>query len=598
MEEEIRLQGHGVSPGIAIGQFFFYAPVEEVRTGLPGRVLQRRQVPLEIARYREALEQSRLDISHLKERLECDHLLEGVGILEAQLHMMNDPLITREVEREIRSSCCTAEQVFCSTIHRCEERFRLLSDPALRERYGDIEDVARRVLRYLRSYERPSLADAPKGAVVFAQELVASDTAEALEGAVVAFVTEKGSITSHAAIVARAGNIPYVTHIEWHVVPELQQGTVIVDGTSGQVIIHPNKETLAHYRRLRRHLIDRREGLQAVGQLKAETFDGQSVHLSANLEIDSDLDSLHRYGGCGVGLFRSEYLMLNGGSFPSEAEQFICYRRIVREMRGLPVVIRVFDVGGDKPSGRTETRRALNPYLGWRAIRFLLREPQIFQTQLRAILRASAYGDVGIMFPLVSGLQELLEAKHLLNEVRAQLIAEGVSIGSSVRIGCMIEVPSAAIIADLLAKECDFLSIGTNDLVQYSLAVDRGDPALSGHYTPTHPGILRLIKLVVSEANRWRIPVTVCGEVAADPRYTALLLGLGVHELSVSPRHIPTIKNAIRRVSIVSALRLADQALSLSTASDVLHLLTSDYSRLMPEDTYGCLVAAEEPVYQ
>lgn len=594
---EIKLKGLGLSPGIALGKLFIFSATEDIGSPTPLPSLSVRQIPAEITRYREALEQSRLDLRHLRERLESDHVPDGVDILDAQLQMMDDPLITQEVEVDISAARQNAELAFCKVIQRCEQRFRSLADPILWDRYRDIQDIARRVLRYLRSQEHPSLANAPKDSVVFADALSASDTAEALDGAVAAFVTEQGSVTSHAAIVARAGNIPYVTHVELSQIKDIANGTqVIVDGYTGQVILFPTKATLTHYKQLRQNHKQRDKGLQAIGRLKAETFDGYEVRLSANLEIDSDLESLHRYGSCGVGLFRSEYMMMAHEGFPSEAEQFICYRRIVRQMRGLPVVIRVFDVGGDKALGTSEWRRDLNPYLGWRAIRFLLREPQIFQTQLRAILRASAYGDVGIMFPLVTGLQELLAAKQLVQETRQQLVDEGFVFAKEVRIGCMIEVPSAAIVTDLLAKECDFLSIGTNDLVQYALAVDRGNPALSGHYTPTHPGIVRLIRLIVTEANRWNVPVTVCGEIAADPRYTALLIGLGVHELSVSPRRIPLIKNVIRRLSMVFAMELADRVLGLSTAEEILELLDQEYQRLVPEDTQpGLLACAETP---
>lgn len=598
--KEIRFKGQGLSSGVAIGKLFFFSPTEELSTSNPSLPpLSIRQIPSEIERYRNALENSRLDLRHLRERLESDRLPDGVDILDAQLQMMDDPLITQEVETDIRTTRHNAEMAFCQVIQRCEQRFRSLADPALWDRYRDVQDIAKRVLRYLRSHDRYSLADVPKDSIVFADELTASDTAEALEGAVSAFVTVQGGVTSHAAIVARAGNMPYVTHIDLSQVKDIAPGTqVVVDGDSGEVILSPSKVTLTHYRKLRRQQNERYQGLQEIGRLKAETYDGYPVRLSANLEIDSDLDLLHHYGSCGVGLFRSEYMMLTHEGFPSEAEQFICYRRIVKQMRGLPVIIRVFDVGGDKALGTSEWRRDLNPYLGWRAMRFLLREPQIFRTQLRAILRASAYGDVGIMFPLVTGLQELLAAKKLVEEARQQLIEEGLVFGKDVRIGCMIEVPSAAIVADLLAQECDFLSIGTNDLVQYSLAVDRGNPALSNHYTPTHPGIVRLIRLIVTEANRWKIPVTVCGEIAGDPRYTALLIGLGVHELSISPRRIPVIKHAIRRLSMVEAVELADQALGMTTAEDILDVLNQVYGRLVPEDKINGaeLSCAEEPV--
>lgn len=579
--EEIRLQGQGVSSGIAIGRpFHYHSPDEGVKKA--SQPLSQSQVSREITRYRSALQHARDNLQTLIERLRADGVEEGVEIFDAQLQMMDDPFFTEGVEEEIRRSCQGADTAFWAVIQQCEQQFKSLPDPTLRDRYGDIEDVARRVLRYLRRAERSALAHAPEGSVVFAHELMASDAAEALEGAMAGLVTEKGSMTSHAAIVARAGQVPFVTHIEPGCLNRVGKDLVVIDGATGEVILNPSKATLAHYRKLQGQLAMRHAELLETRRMKAETYDGYEVRLSANLELEGDLEALQRYGGLGIGLFRSEYLMLAHNRFPSEAEQFICYRRIVRQMRGLPVVIRAFDVGGDKMPRGSELRKEANPYLGWRAIRFLLREPQIFETQLRAILRASAYGDVGILFPLVSALQELLDAKALLNRVRQNLVDEGEPVAERVRIGCMIEVPSAAIISDVLARECDFLSIGTNDLVQYCLAVDRGNPTLSAHYTPTHPSVLRLIRLVVSEANRVGIPVSVCGEMAADPQYVPLLLGLGVHELSVSPRHLPIIKNAIRHLSIVEAVRIAEQALSRTTASEVLELLATSQSHPHP----------------
>jgi phosphotransferase system enzyme I (PtsI) len=346
---------------------------------------------------------------------------------------------------------------------------------------------------------------------------------------------------------------------------------------------------LAKYQLLRDQLNLHLQKLKQAGKLESETYDGYKILLSANIEMFSELDMLHQFGGSGVGLLRTESIFLTKENFPTEEEQYHVYRRFVEKMDGLPIVVRTFDLGGDKYLRNQQSMHEVNPFLGCRAIRFLLREKEIFKTQLRAILRASAHGDVSIMFPMVSTLSELLEAKDLLNESKQELINCGKAVSEHLPIGCMIEVPSAAIISDLLAKECDFLSIGTNDLVQYSLAVDRSNNALRNLYRPTHPSVIRLIRLVVSEANHQGIPVALCGEVAADPRFTPLLLGLGIHELSVASRYIPVVKHAIRNTSIVAASKLAEKALSLSSATEIEDLINREYRQNVPEDCfYNC----------
>jgi len=440
-------------------------------------------------------------------------------------------------------------------------------------------------MAYLSEDTVVSLGNIPPNSIIFARELTASDTAEA-DSAVQAFVTETGSSTSHAAIVAKAKGIPYVTNIDFDRLGHgFHEQTVIVDGRTGEIIVNPSDETLQKFESLRKQLDGHLSRLGEIGQLKSETYDGYHVRLSANIEVANELEMLHRHGGEGVGLFRSEYLFLANECFPTEEEQFLIYKDIVEKMRGLPIVIRTFDVGGDKCLGDDHPFEG-NPFLGCRAIRFLLKEKEIFRTQLRAILRASAYGDVRLMFPMVSALPELIEAKKIVKEVRAELEIKKVPMSNHIKIGCMIEVPSAAIISDLLAKECDFLSIGTNDLVQYALAVDRGNLAMSNLYTPTHPSVMRLIRLIVSEANNQGIPVTVCGEVAADPRFTPLLLGLGVHELSVALRYLPIVKNAIRNTSIVEASRIAERAMQLTTAEEIQAMLDEEYRKSNPEDYF------------
>ena len=376
---------------------------------------------------------------------------------------------------------------------------------------------------------------------------------------------------------AKAKGIPYISSIPSEALQDAMNAQVIVDGRLGILIIYPNEKSVKEYSQLQVELAEEALALQDIGDLKTETYDGYSVTLAANVDMDSELDMLHQYGGDGVGLYRSEFVFLNHQRFPSEEEQYRTYRRMVEKLRGLPIVVRTFDIGGDKQLLNHETPKEGNAFLGCRAIRFLLKQKDIFRSQIRAILRAAYQGDVSIMFPMVSGLSELREAKEFVRETQKELKKEKIPHRQKIKIGCMIEVPSAALIADLLAPECDFLSIGTNDLVQYSLAVDRSDQSLSDFYTPTHPSIIRLIKMTVVAAQRFGIPVSVCGEIAADPRFVPLLLGLGVQQLSVAARFLPEIKLTIRETSIVDAIELADQALQLSTAAEIDELLDKGF---------------------
>lgn len=580
---ETFLRGHPICRGIAIGRPFFFAFVED---DIPDFHVSANDIEAEVNRYRKAVQRGEEDILRLRKQLEQERIIEGAAILEAHQQMMQDPLLTFEVEKQIRASRKNAESVFQSVIKQYQKRFSSISDPFFRERFKDLQDISRRVLSYLRQSVRFSLADIPAGSIIFARDFTPSDIAEANNAKASALVAQSGSSTSHAAIVAKAKGIPYVANVDFEGIDLNNETDVIVDGRTGDIIVNPTPQTLAKYQQLYEKLKMHRYLLEHSGRLQAETYDGYRIRLSANIDMLNEAEMLHQYGGSGVGLFRSEYIFLANEQFPSEEEQFHIYRRIVEKMHGLPIVIRTFDIGADKRIANSKLPQEVNPYLGCRAIRFLLRERGIFKAQLRAILRASAFGDVSVMFPMISSLSELLEAKSIVKETYAELEAsEGLKL-KPLRIGCMIEVPSAAIISDLLAKECDFLSIGTNDLVQYALAVDRDNHMMSSLYTPTHPSVLRLIKLIVHEANRHGIPVTVCGEVASDPRFTPLLLGLGVHELSVAARYIPIVKNAIRNTSIVAASQLAEKAMSLSTADEIDELLNQEYKQNVPEDCF------------
>lgn len=581
-KQEIVLKGVAISRGIAIGKPFVIALSEDK---VPEFTVAPEHIETEIQRYRQAIQQTRKEIQYLQRQLTHAHLLEGADILEAQLEIMQDSLFVSHVEQEIQRTRKNAEAAFQSVLEAYQEKFQALPTAFFRERFADVQDIARRILGHLKASTRISLTSLPPESIIFSRELSASETAEANLTHAIAFVTTFGGINSHASIVAKSRGTPYVSNISFEGINLQQHTLAIVDGRSGVVILSPSANTLAHYQLMYHELRNHLKKMEGIHTLGVETFDGYPICLSANIEKASELEMLHRHGGHGVGLFRSEYIILAKARFPTEEEQFEIYKDLAEKMQGSPIVIRTFDVGGDKCFADQSINQEINPYLGCRAIRFLLKEREIFAAQLRAILRAGQYGDVRLMFPMVSTLSELREAKQAVEEAKEALRRRGERV-PEIRIGCMVEVPSAAVIADLLAKECDFLSIGTNDLIQYTLAVDRSNHALNSLYTPTHPSVLRLIRSVVQEAHRHQIPVTVCGEVAADPRFIPLLLGLGVHELSVATRYIPIIKHAVRHTSIVSASQLAEKALTLATAEEIQELLSKEYKQIVPDDCF------------
>lgn len=578
LDQEIIVKGRSICRGIAIGKPFFLNrddfTIFEMR--IPAAHMQR-----EIERYRHALSCSKQDIKRLQKQLEMESASEGILILEAQLEMLQDPLLTTEIEKEIKKNKKNVEFVFQQAILKYQERFKSIGDAFFAERFQDLQDLSRRIFSYLNESSNVSLNDIPTNSIVCTQELTASDAAGAQAFCVSAFVTEKGANTSHAAIMAKAKGIPFVTNVSLQALKEHALQLMIVDGRTGKVILNPSKETLEEYERLKDRMHRQFKFLEQFTKWPAQTFDGYSIRLCANLDMTHEIDLIHELGGQGIGLFRSEYIFLPKNEVPSEEEQFQIYHRIVERMKGLPVVIRTFDIGGDKAVLNASFANESNSSLSFRSTRFFLKEQALFKSQLKAILRASVNGNLSILFPMISTLSELREVKRMIQEVREEL-----KLFHPVRVGCMIEVPSAALIADHFAKECDFLSIGTNDLVQYALAIDRGEQASHEFYEPTDPSVIRLIKLVTSEANKAKIPVSVCGEIASDPRFTALLLGLGIQELSVAPRYLPIIKNAVRKTSIVDAVQLAEKVLCMKTAQEVLEFIVNDYRKKFPEDLY------------
>ena len=578
---ELRLRGTPISRGVAIGTSFL---LHNVEYSVSVYSITEHEITSEIQRYQRALIRSKQEIQFLQKQFEQDRTAEAAEILDTHVQMLHDPFLTSAVEEQIRLHQKNVEFVFQAVIKEYQDKFHNMEDPFFRERYRDIQDISKRILSHLREGTRISLTDTPNNCVVCARELTPSDVAEAKIGYVNAFISEMGGTTSHAAIMARAKGIPYIANVPFNLLKQIKDCFLIVDGCSGEIIINPSEETLTKYREQQKQLNHLMIELEREGSFPIETFDGYNIKLFANVEMVQDVELVHRYGCNGVGLFRSEYILVPQNGYPNEEEQFLIYKSLVTKMNGLPITIRTFDIGGDKYHQFHELQNEINPLLGCRAIRFLLKEKHLFKTQLRAILRSSYFGNLSILFPMISNLSELIESKRLLNEAKEELEKEGKNVSDSIRIGSMIEVPSAAIISDFIAKECDFLSIGTNDLIQYSLAVDRSNQSLHKLYNPTHPSILRLIRWIVRSAHQSKIPVVLCGEMAADPRFTALLLGLGIHEFSVTARYLPVIKNAIRNTSIVEATQLAEKALMLDNSDAIESLIFEEHRKKMQSD--------------
>lgn len=576
--DDIILKGHTINRGIAIGKIFFLNRDEfqVFEIDIPSKYVER-----EINRFRNAISRSKQDIKRLQKQLEVESAPEGILILEAQLEMLQDSLLTKEIENEIRKTKKNAEFIFQRTVEEFQKRFEEVGNSFFLERFQDLKDLSRRILSYLYETGNLTLNHVPHGSIICAQELTSSDVAEASSANVQGFITETGGSTSHAAIMTKGKGIPYITKINLQDLKKSVDQLVILDGRTGKVIVDPNEKTLKNYESLKFKILSQTRQLEQMTQWPAETYDGYSVKLLANLDMTTEIDLIHQFGGEGIGLFRSEYIFLPKNEIPSEEDQYRIYTEVIKKMGELPVVIRTFDLGGDKISSLYPFVNDRTPSFGIRTARYLLKEKGMFKAQIKAILRASAYGNVSILFPMISTLSELRDAKKIVYAAQEEL-----EIKSKIRIGCMVEVPSAALNADHFVKECDFLSIGTNDLTQYSLAIDRCDLAEHESHEPSDPSIIRLIKYITEEADQEGVPVSVCGEIASDPRFTSLLLGLGVQELSVTPRSLPVIKNAIRNTSIVEAVQLAEKILTLSTSEEVLEVLQEEYQKISPQDLY------------
>ncbi|MBO24728.1 MAG: phosphoenolpyruvate--protein phosphotransferase [Verrucomicrobiales bacterium] len=525
----------------------------------------------EEARLQTALAETRKQLTAVQERLRDEFGAKESQIFDAHLLVLEDPALMEEVGRQVRDEHHTPEYAFYTASEKYAEALSAVDDSYLSERAADIRDVTQRVLGNLMGQpQQAGVSDLTEPCIVVANDLTPSDTAQLDPAKVLGFVTEVGSRTSHTAILARSLQIPAVLGLG-EAIEELKPGqTVLLDGFNGFVIISPSDQTLFEYGQLVERQTSIEESLDEIRAEPAKTLDGHTITLSANIERARDVEAVRKSGATGVGLFRTEFLFINRSDLPNEEEQFQSYKKVTESLAPEPVIIRTLDLGGDKLLSHVNVAAEMNPFLGWRAIRLCLEEKDLFRTQLRAILRASAFGDLKIMYPMVSGMDELDAANVLLEECRDQLRAEGVKFAENLEIGVMIETPSAAMIADSLARRVQFLSIGTNDLIQYSLAVDRLNEKIAHLYEPTHPGILRLIKATVDAGQAQKIWTGVCGEMAGELAMVPLLIGLGVAELSVVPSLVPRVKMLIRSIEMAKAKELAEFALNCDSPGEIL----------------------------
>jgi phosphoenolpyruvate-protein phosphotransferase (PTS system enzyme I) len=565
---EFVVQGISASDGIAYGEIFLYLQTElevpEYRVDAAKRVA-------EIGRFEQALVATRQQISKIKNEVEKNLGPDEARIFDAHLMVLEDEALIGETVREFESSGANVETCFNRVSQRYIKAFDEINDEYLRERAGDLRDVAQRVLQNLLGTGARQLNELAAKRVVVANDISPSDAAGINRSGAIGMVTDSGSKTSHAVIVARSMRIPAVVGVRDLTTRVANGDHLIVDGYDGVVIVNPTEQTLLRYGRIQLEKKTFESRLLAAIRLPAETLDGVAVSLLANIDKAEEAEQARESQAAGVGLFRTEYLYLNSDHLPSEEEQFAIYKAVVEKMAPHPVVIRTLDLGGDKPLAGMPglIHHEANPFLGFRAIRLCLEHPAMFKEQLRAILRASAFGKVRIMYPMISGAEELARANALLAEAGGELRKRGVRFDPKLEVGSMIEIPSAAATIDILAGHCQFFSIGTNDLIQYLLAIDRVNDHIAHLYEPTHPAVLRTIKAVVDGAHQRSLPVAVCGEMAGDPVYAPLLLGLGVDELSMSPPLLPAVKYFVRSMKMSDARKLAAEALKLTDPKDI-----------------------------
>jgi phosphoenolpyruvate-protein phosphotransferase (PTS system enzyme I) len=574
-----RLQGIAVSPGVAIGEVLVM-DTEGFR--IPRRFLPRDAVEDELERLNRAIAAATAEIERHREKVEKQLGKEYAAIFSAHVAMLNDRGLRAKLEEMIRQRHYSPEYSVSRALRHYAKVIQSL-DGVMQERATDIFDIEKRLLRHLFGKRREELAHVHSEVLVLAHNLTPSETSNLNPKYVKGFVTEIGGPGSHTAIVAEALGIPAVVGTGPFLTDVSGGETAIIDGYQGLVILHPDEETLARYRHEVVQYRSHAAKLEKLRDLPAETADGVRIQLLGNIEFPYEVEQCQKRGADGIGLYRTEFLFMARDEEPTEEEQTTAYSAVANAMRGLPVVMRTIDLGADKLPSVPFPEDESNPFLGLRSIRLALKHPALFKTQLRAILRASVAGNISIMFPLVSTLLELKHAKMVLREAIEDLEEEGVEFDRDMKVGMMVEVPSVVMMMDHFVEEVDFFSIGTNDLIQYVLAVDRSNKDVAGLYTASDPSVLRMINIAVTEARKSEVPISMCGQMCGNPMYTMLLLGMGLRSMSVTPAGIPEIKQVCRRVSIATCERVAEKALKMESARDVRAFLREELMKALPE---------------
>jgi len=567
------LKGIAVSPGVAISTAYILGRQKYV---VPTRLLAPSKVGPEMERFRRAVASAAREIHDLKNRLAGTPAERYGAILDAHLAMLTDERLSEEISKHIREERYNAEHAVTRVLAEYARSLESVEDDYLRQRASDIYDIERRLLDALTGNRGSLLEDVSRPVVVIAHDLTPGETLSLDRQKVSGFATDVGGSTSHTAIVAKALSIPAVVALGRASTAVAGGDTVIVDGNKGLLVIDPDAAAIERYNAARADAVATDLGLADLKDLPAETSDGRRISLLGNIELPEEIPAALANGAEGIGLFRTEFLFLKAGHEPSEEEQFLAYVNAAKALGDRPLVIRTFDLGGDKVTGEMKHHLERNPSLGCRSIRFCLENPALFRAQIRAIVRASIHGDIRLLFPMISSLEELRRAKAFYAEVVKDLRSKHAPIADRLKVGIMVEVPSVAIAPDAFAAEVDFFSIGTNDLIQYTLAVERVNQHVAWLFTPAHPAILRLVRNVVEVSQRLNVPASVCGEMSGDPLFTMFLVGVGISELSIAPRALPRIKQVIRSISYEHAKKVAQTALALASARDVKALLLKE----------------------
>jgi phosphoenolpyruvate-protein phosphotransferase (PTS system enzyme I) len=574
------LSGLGVSDGVAIGRAVCIATREQDVYRFP---LPEGQVGEEVARFRRAAERAVEEVEELSGRVGSDLGPELAGIFDVHALLLRDRYFLDRIEQRITEEHVNAEWAAWETAAELRGRFAAVAEGAARDHTDDMQDIARHLIRALQGVSHHELSEIGGDVIVIADDLTPSDAVRFGRQGVVGFAIESGGRTSHTTIIAHSLNIPLVTGLPGITRLAAHEDPVIVDGTAGVVVLHPTAAVIDEYERRQRDYDQRTLLLLATRELETKTRDGVTVQLMANIDLVEEVAEARRYGAQGIGLYRSEFLYIERTpELPDEDDHYALYRRLVEEMAPHPVVIRTYDLGGRKLAREVMDTREENPVLGLRGIRLTLARPQVFRTQLRGLFRAGVHGDLWVLLPMVSTVEEVRTFRAFAAEVRRELVDEGVPHAEQFKLGVMIEVPAAALIADHLAAEVDFFAIGTNDLIQYSIAVDRNNEHVTHLYQPLHPALLRMLRFVVEQAEEHGIPVSVCGEMAADPLAAAVLVGLGIRRLSLSPRRVPAIKTRLRELDAEHLQHHVRRCLDLPTAADVEEYLGSVLVRRPP----------------